>query len=267
MSTLGWRKQFCPQNHDTFIVGRSKRGTCNECLKIARKEYEESVKKGHKAIPRVQFCPYGHDTFITGRLGGMCAECQREHQREKYVPHPRITPQFCPQGHDTLICGRYTNSVCRQCVLDYQKEFRTEHKEEKAAADRKYRETHKEELALKELEYYRKNRKIIDAKKKIYIAEHPEIYKLIHLRQKEKRGKRVAKFGRKGLHEFYVNMPKGMTEDHIIPLCGDFVSGLHVIWNLQYLSPKDNNFKSNDIDLIWASEWYGQLLKQEGLII
>lgn len=219
-------KQFCIRGHEIAIVGRTKAGICKACKEILRKKSQEAIKNGYK---------------------------------------PRQLVQFCPNGHDTFICGRYSSSVCKQCILDYQKEFRIEHKEEKAATDKKYRETHREELALKELEYYRKNRALIDAKKKIYIAEHPEIYKLIHLRQKEKRGKRVVKFGREGMREFYKNMPKGMTEDHIIPLCGDLVSGLHVIWNLQYLSPKDNLDKSNDVDLNWASEFYGKILEEAGL--
>ena len=47
------------------------------------------------------------------------------------------------------------------------------------------------------------------------------------------------------IKEFYDNCPKGMEVDHIIPLNGKRVSGLHTIGNLQYLTPNANRSKSN----------------------
>ena len=47
------------------------------------------------------------------------------------------------------------------------------------------------------------------------------------------------------IKEIYAKCPEGMEVDHIIPLQGDKVSGLHVENNLQYLSPEDNRKKYN----------------------
>lgn len=45
---------------------------------------------------------------------------------------------------------------------------------------------------------------------------------------------------------FYEKKPKNSEVDHIIPIKGQNVCGLHVPWNLQYLSKEDNRKKNNN---------------------
>lgn len=53
---------------------------------------------------------------------------------------------------------------------------------------------------------------------------------------------------REKILEIYRNRPEGMQVDHIIPLNGKYVSGLHVESNLQYLTEQDNLAKKNKFD-------------------
>lgn len=74
------KKQFCPQGHDTFLMGREERGYCSECKRVNNRTY----KRGEK--PPKQFCKHGHDTFVYGRekSNGQCTKCKRNYQKEYY---------------------------------------------------------------------------------------------------------------------------------------------------------------------------------------
>lgn len=86
-----------------------------------------------------------------------------------------------------------------------------------------------------------------------YYDAHQESYARnygkIRERQNQYRGERslrIPPWSQKELIEqFYENCPEGYQVDHIIPLKGKEISGLHVIENLQYLLAEENLKKGN----------------------
>ncbi len=108
----------------------------------------------------------------------------------------------------------------------------------------------KEKLRLKHKEYYYKNKeKRLESSKK-YIANNREKHNLLKRKHTNKRRalllKRLPLWANLDhISTFYSNCPKGYHVDHIIPLQGDNVSGLHVENNLQYLPATENLSKGN----------------------
>ena len=58
----------------------------------------------------------------------------------------------------------------------------------------------------------------------------------------------ISKHFRAEIREIYAKCPPGLEVDHIEPLNGgDSFCGLHVPWNLQYLTPKENRSKGSKL--------------------
>lgn len=96
--------------------------------------------------------------------------------------------------------------------------------------------------------YYLKNKKKINA----YMRQHFKNNKAYYLSNLAKRRatKLLAtpKFADLDkIKDIYKNCPKGYEVDHIVPLRSKLVCGLHVSWNLQYLTIKQNRSKGNKL--------------------
>lgn len=49
------------------------------------------------------------------------------------------------------------------------------------------------------------------------------------------------------IRQIYAPCPAGYEVDHIVPLKGETARGLHVPWNLQYLTSRQNKSKRNSL--------------------
>lgn len=122
---------------------------------------------------------------------------------------------LCNRGHERTPANLTQSSNCKQCAGPFKQ---------------RWAEAHRDKVKLAFQKWYKANKKV-------------------HLSRVRKRQlaklQRTPKFGQDGIQEFYMTCPIGYEVDHIVPLQGQLVSGLHVIWNLQYLSRHDNRKKFN----------------------
>lgn len=81
---------------------------------------------------------------------------------------------------------------------------------------------------------------------KPYIKTHRNEYNARHAHRRANKLKATPSWANKSLiKEIYNNRPEGCHVDHIYPLVSDWVCGLHVETNLQYLTAEENIRKGN----------------------
>ena len=91
-----------------------------------------------------------------------------------------------------------------------------------------------------------KNKSILIEKRKVYYNNNKENFKAkVALRRSRKQKRTVQWTNTEKIKKIYGKCPKGYVVDHIIPLNGKTVSGLHVENNLQYLTETENLSKGN----------------------
>lgn len=150
--------------------------------------------------------------------------------------------QYYENNKETILKERKENA---QHFRDVNKAYRNLNKE-------KLQEYYKNNKDKKKV-YQNINRQKIKEYKKKWNQENKGKINSYSILQQEKRKLRVPKWlsqeEKIKIQKFYDNCPEGMVVDHIIPLLGKNVSGLHVLSNLQYLSREDNEKKGNKLDL------------------
>lgn len=183
------------------------------------------------------------------------------------------TGKPCKHGH---LSDRYTSTaVCVKCVMIQSTAWRLANPEKHSASTQKWidgnRELHgtrvkrwqaanKDKVRADAKAWVAANPEKVKAKALRHIKKHPDAYTARSVASVAKRAKRVPQWltsdDRWVMREAY-NLAKLRTNvfgfvwevDHIIPLRGKLVSGLHVPTNLQVIPKTDNRRKRNHYSL------------------
>lgn len=177
-----------------------------------------------------------------------------------------FTGRLCANGHLSQRSTR--KATCLAC----QREFNTRYfaveadlkRELNNAASREYRKRHRD-LVRERSKRRPKNPAGQRIRRERYVAKNRERYLALAAAAVAARRSRSTrtKLGRMHLAEIkavYQEARRVSTEtgvphevDHVIPLFGRTVSGLHVPWNLQILPKRENRMKSNKFDISEAA--------------
>ena len=148
-----------------------------------------------------------------------CTKCNLELSELEF-----FTDKSCKDG---------LRRMCKSCDKAKFARWRAINKERHNAVSRKWHTDNRELCVQRAMKWNR---------------EHKEERRQLVYQYKKHLRKATPKWvDKNALADFYRNRPAGYHVDHIIPLRGENVSGLHVLWNLQYLTPEENCSKSNKV--------------------
>ena len=143
------------------------------------------------------------------------------------------------------------NASCKSCRSTARKSYKSQ-----KDYNRFYREKHREALLKSKKAWDASNREHIKAYKKDYRKANPTKHSEWDAKKRAARLQRVPKWlnleQKEAIKQFYwlrddliATTGELYEVDHIVPLQGKNVCGLHVSWNLQILPSDLNNKKNN----------------------
>ena len=141
------------------------------------------------------------------------------------------TGRSCKRGH---YADRFTSSQqCVMCLRDHTEGYRKANPAYRVEKERQWRLNNPASFRASVKKWHARNPAWCAARSAQRRAE------------KKQRTLRLNDQHKAELFQFYKERPTGCHVDHIVPLKGKLVCGLHVPWNLQYLSARDNQTKYN----------------------
>lgn len=160
------------------------------------------------------------------------------------------TGKTCKNGHITKRLA--SNAGCIECLKERKNVFRArpENKAKEAKTKQKWYERNRDQELVRMKEWRERNKGYHLSNLKEYRKNNPEIYAAHAAKRRASVLQRTPDWLTQDhleeIKDIYKSSPDGFHVDHIVPLQGSAVSGLHVPWNLQILPASINIQKSNN---------------------
>ncbi len=202
---------------------------CHECNKDAKRLIKSKCntcyeRSRRSSLPLLQLNCNQCGPVNTKKLtNGLCTSCYM-----KVLRSTKTIQNTCTNCHSSFsdICN---NNICASCrAKDWRSRSLDKIKD--------YKQKNKDRLIKAVREWTVKNQKKRNAQQ--------AYRKALQLKATPK----WADIGK--IREIYQNCPSGYHVDHIIPLRGKNICGLHIETNLQYLPAQENLKKSNKFEVL-----------------
>jgi len=154
------------------------------------------------------------------------------------------------------------NKEYREANFEYIKEYRKANSDKIKESTKEYRKANSDKIKESTKEYRKANSDKIKEYKKEYAKDNPDKRNALQAKRRSKKLQATPPWLTKehlsAIRDFYIESKTlekatGIKHhvDHIVPLQGENVCGLHVPWNLQVLSASENLAKKNH----YPDEW------------
>ena len=145
-------------------------------------------------------------------------------------------------------------SYCKACEKERYRSYYSLNQNKVACKTSKYREENKDKHNEYSKKHYSLNQDEIRQKQKKHYELNKPMYRQKTMLRYARKTQQTPNWLNKGhlveMEGFYTfcQVFKGFQVDHIVPIKGKTVSGMHVPWNLQAITAEQNRAKSNSFN-------------------
>lgn len=194
-------------------------------------------------------CLRGH---VANRLAsnGVCDTCLKEKRAQRSVEDKQkelVRSNRWRENNRERVreLSRARYAANKEARRQQAKKYRQRDPDRHKAINQRSRAKHREQRLQDAKEYKRKNAAKVAETARLWREQNiVKVYALNAQRKKAIKLRTPVWADKKAMLHFYMQRPSGYEVDHIIPLQGDAVSGLHVLENLRYLPAKENHIKN-----------------------
>jgi hypothetical protein len=141
-------------------------------------------------------------------------------------------------------------STCKKCLSSAARKYNESNKESVTNQKRQYRVLNKENISIYNKEYRLLNKDSLSERDRIYYINNKYLFNARSSKRRATKLQATPNWANLiAIKEIYRTCPTGCHVDHIVPLQGKLVCGLHCEFNLQHLPASENLSKSNKFEI------------------